>query len=225
MYRPSNSVPNLGDDTSQASNATSAAHVAFSEGLPLFEDSGTTRPLHEEPVNLDLSTSQCFTPKFDLKSRLSAYIEALISKRRPGQGDLITALSGLRRKLRSSYLLYNLDGYETTAKIFAFAIVILVAYPEWQDWMAEAIETVFEMGDNTKAVAYEAAFSKLRRCVAIMLETLRLHGFIVLLPKTTGFHSQILALHQNSYNLPPNTSVNINVQALHTNPECGVSMR
>lgn len=45
-----------------------------------------------------------------------------------------------------------------------------------------------------------------------------MYGSVVFLPKITGDHSQILALHQNDYTLPPNTFVTINVQALHTNP-------
>lgn len=120
----------------------------------------------------------------------------LISKRQPGQENLISALiraseevkelgddesmQGLRdEEIFGNIFLYSLAGYETTANTLAFAIVLLAAYPEWQDWMAEEIETVFEMGDNTKAVAYEAAFPKLRRCLAIMV---RLSDLCLLLP-------------------------------------------
>ena len=93
----------MGDDASRASNATSAARVAFSEGRPRFDDSETTTPLHEESgelgppndskVNFKLvalpkqdrnctnlipgpSTTQLFTSKLDRKTRVLAYIEA-----------------------------------------------------------------------------------------------------------------------------------------------------
>ena len=96
----------MGDDASRTSNATSAARVAFSEGRPRFDDSETTTPLHEESMELGQpndskvkrgnfklvafpkqdrnctnlipgpSTTQSFTSKLDLKTRVSAYIEA-----------------------------------------------------------------------------------------------------------------------------------------------------
>lgn len=159
----------------------------------------------------------------------------LISKRVPGQGNLMSALiraseeakelgedesvQGLQdEEIFGNIFIYNLAGHETTANAVAFAIVLLAAYPEWQDWIAEEIEFVFGSGQTNKAGAYEAAFPRLRRCLAIMFETLRLYGSVVFIPKTTGFHSQVLAFHQNDYTLPPNTSVTINVQGLHTNP-------
>ena len=50
-------------------------------------------------------------------------------------------------------------------------------------------------------------------------ETLRLYGSIVFIPKTTNFHSQTLTLKARTHVLPPNTSVNINVEGLHTDPK------
>lgn len=50
-------------------------------------------------------------------------------------------------------------------------------------------------------------------------ETLRLYGSIVFIPKSTGFHPQSLTLGEKTHLLPPNTAVNINVQALHTDPQ------
>lgn len=110
----------------------------------------------------------------------------LISKRVPGQGNLISALiraseeakkldenesvQGLQdEEIFGNIFIYNLAGHETTANTIAFAIVILAAYPEWQDWIAEEIEFVFGSGQTNKAGAYEAAFPRLRRCLAIMV--------------------------------------------------------
>jgi cytochrome P450 len=50
-------------------------------------------------------------------------------------------------------------------------------------------------------------------------ETLRLYGSIVFIPKSTGFHTQSVTVDERTHVLPPSTSVNINVQALHTEPE------
>lgn len=50
-------------------------------------------------------------------------------------------------------------------------------------------------------------------------ETLRLYGSIVFIPKSTGFHSQSLVVGDTTHVLPLNTAININVQALHTDPQ------
>lgn len=49
-------------------------------------------------------------------------------------------------------------------------------------------------------------------------ETLRLYGSFGFIPKTTGSRSQSLSLQKKNYDLPPNTYVTINTQALHTDP-------
>lgn len=110
----------------------------------------------------------------------------LISKRDPGQGNLMSALiraseeanelrqngsmEGLQdEEIFGNIFVYNLAGHETTANTVASAIVLLAAYPEWQDWIAEEIDIVFGSGENTKVVSYEDAFPRLRRCLAIMV--------------------------------------------------------
>lgn len=110
----------------------------------------------------------------------------LISKREPGEQNLISALiraseeakepsknesmQGLQdEEIFGNIFIYNLAGHETTANTVAYAIVLLAAYPEWQDWIAEEIDIVFGSQENTKAEAYEAAFPRLRRCLAIMV--------------------------------------------------------
>lgn len=45
-----------------------------------------------------------------------------------------------------------------------------------------------------------------------------MYGSIVFIPKTTGFHAQAITLGEREHILPPNTALNINVQALHTDP-------
>ena len=110
----------------------------------------------------------------------------LISKRMPGKGNLMSALiraseeakevgkdgsmQGLRdEEIFGNIFLYSLAGHETTANTLAFAIMLLAAYPEWQDWIAEEIDNVFESGESSKASAYENVFPRLRRCLAIMV--------------------------------------------------------
>jgi len=136
---------------------------------------------------------------------------------------------------------FNLAGHETTANTVAAAIVLLAANPEYQIWLAEELQHIFGQNTDPKDFSYEEAFPKLQRCMAVMVlsvsnrflfpfplramahkaqyETLRLYGSIVFIPKTTNLHPQTLSLHNKEYLLPPNTAVNINVQALHTSPK------
>ena len=61
--------------------------------------------------------------------------------------------------------------------------------------------------------------SSLTQKKKIQYETLRLYGSIVFIPKSTGFHPQPLNLGDKTYVIPPHTFININVQALHTDPQ------
>ncbi|KAL8895007.1 MAG: hypothetical protein Q9207_008336, partial [Kuettlingeria erythrocarpa] len=117
---------------------------------------------------------------------------------------------------------YNLAGHETTANTVASALVLLAAQPKYQDWVREEI---MEAQAATKG-DYEAMFPRLQRCLAVMYETLRLYGSIVFIPRAAASLGP-QTLHTPPPNnskekeilIPPSTAVNINVQALHTDPK------
>lgn len=132
---------------------------------------------------------------------------------------------------------FNLAGHETTANTVAASLMLLAAHPECQEWLAEEINQVLESSKGAESWKYEVVFPKLQRCLAVMVsqagylrfdssypadtrkyETLRLYGSIVFIPKTTSSHSQTLTLKDRTHVLPPNTSININVEGLHTDP-------
>ncbi|MCJ1246846.1 hypothetical protein MMC30_004055 [Trapelia coarctata] len=161
---------------------------------------------------------------------------SMISKREPGTGNLVSALirasedakqssnDGLSNhgladdEIYGNIFIYNLAGHETTANTLAFAITLLAAFPQRQDWIAEELDSV--LGDNRVAGAlnYEDVFPKLNRCLAVMFETLRLYGSIIFIPKTTGSHTQTLDANGRLHVIPSGTFVNINSQAVHTHP-------
>ncbi|KAL8654915.1 MAG: hypothetical protein Q9226_003239 [Calogaya cf. arnoldii] len=111
---------------------------------------------------------------------------------------------------------YNLAGHETTANTVAYALVLLAAYPQYQDWVREEIMQI----QDTSAGDYGSSFPRLQRCLAVMYETLRLYGSIVFIPRAASTDSQKLVNQAgDEFVLPPSTSVNLNVQALHTDPK------
>ncbi|KAL9016039.1 MAG: hypothetical protein Q9185_006605 [Variospora sp. 1 TL-2023] len=128
---------------------------------------------------------------------------------------------------------YNLAGHETTANTVAFALVLLAANPHYQEWVREEIlhpQSIANMD-------YESSFPRLQRCLAVMVspvpqlstmkmsssqqfETLRLYGSIVFIPRAASHETQNFSgLDGKEVVLPPSTPVNINVQALHTDPK------
>ncbi|KAI4170343.1 MAG: hypothetical protein LQ346_008873, partial [Caloplaca aetnensis] len=111
---------------------------------------------------------------------------------------------------------YNLAGHETTANTVAAALVLLAAQPKYQDWVRKEIK---ETQAATKG-DYEAMFPRLQRCLAVMYETLRLYGSIVFIPRAASHEPQTVhAPDGKEILIPPSTAVNINVQALHTDPK------
>jgi cytochrome P450 len=63
---------------------------------------------------------------------------------------------------------HNLAGHETTSNTLAFAIALLAAHPNWQEWVAEEIDQVIG-SDGTELDDYERAFPRLKRCLAVMV--------------------------------------------------------
>ncbi|KAI4265812.1 MAG: hypothetical protein L6R38_009161 [Xanthoria sp. 2 TBL-2021] len=111
---------------------------------------------------------------------------------------------------------FNLAGHETTANTVAYALVLLAAHPQYQDWVREEIMQV----QDTSAGEYNSSFPRLQRCLAVMYETLRLYGSIVFIPRAASHESQELVNRNgDGFVLPPSTFVNLNVQALHTDPK------
>lgn len=69
----------------------------------------------------------------------------------------------------------NFAGYDTTAHIVAYASYLLAINPEAQDWLAEEVDAVVgSSGASIETWDYHILFPQLKRCRAILLETLRL---------------------------------------------------
>ncbi|KAL9609797.1 MAG: hypothetical protein Q9167_005451 [Letrouitia subvulpina] len=163
---------------------------------------------------------------------------AMISKRKSGAGNLMSALiqaseetqaserPGARsdlslsdREIFGNIFMYNLAGHETTANTVATALILLAAHPKCQEWLLEEIDMVFGRLSIVERKDYIMLFPKLRRCLAVMFETLRLYGSIPFIPKSTPSEPSVrLESQRRVYSIPPATFVSINVQALHTDP-------
>lgn len=111
-----------------------------------------------------------------------------ISKREAGAGNLMSALVRASEEAKQSsdegetsrlgltdleifgnIFAYNLAGHETTANTVATALVLLAAYPEYQDWLSEEIDQVLGTSGDPERWRYEEAFPRLQRIRAVMV--------------------------------------------------------
>lgn len=119
----------------------------------------------------------------------------------------------------------NFAGYDTTANIIAFASYLLAINPEVQDWLAEEIAAVAGSSSPEAPIEswdYHAFFPQLKRCRAILLETLRLYPPIVAIPKWTAQQPQTLKLHDThdgdvkTITIPPGVYTSPHMIAIHS---------
>lgn len=115
---------------------------------------------------------------------------------------------------------FNFAGHDTTAHTFTFALYFLAAFPDVQDWIHEEIRQVAGQR-RPQEWEYETDFPKLKRCLAIMLETLRLYTPVPT-SKFTDMSAQSLKVGPGgteTITLPPETMVIPSYAALQTDPK------
>ena len=69
-------------------------------------------------------------------------------------------------ELYGNLFIFNLAGYETTAGTLVYALSLLAAFPDVQNWVMEEVDS------NTERIQkgnYDEAFPKLVRCLAVMV--------------------------------------------------------
>lgn len=73
-------------------------------------------------------------------------------------------------EIYGNLFVYNIAGQDTTAGTMNYAIVMLAAEPEWQEWLAEELDVVLKEAEgSSSSLKYSAVFPKLSRCQAIMV--------------------------------------------------------
>jgi len=72
-------------------------------------------------------------------------------------------------EIRGNLYIFSAAGFETTANTMTYAMALLAAYPEWQAWVQEELDEVFERVPDSDLGDYEKIFPRLQRCLAIMV--------------------------------------------------------
>ncbi|KAJ8128844.1 hypothetical protein O1611_g4789 [Lasiodiplodia mahajangana] len=111
---------------------------------------------------------------------------------------------------------FNFAGHDTTANTFTFAIYYLAAHPEVQNWLSEEIRAVF--GDREPHTwDYRADFPRLKRCLSILFETMRLYTPVPVI-KWTANESRSVTVGGKSYVLPPHSMIAPSYGSVQTDP-------
>ncbi|KAJ5560258.1 cytochrome P450 [Penicillium frequentans] len=108
----------------------------------------------------------------------------------------------------------NFAGHDTTANTLSFAIYLLAAHPEVQDWVSEELQSVAVAPGN-----YKDIFPRLSRCKAVLLETLRLFPPIPSLPKWTSDQPQLLKVGERTITILPDIGIYPSLLAMQVDPQ------
>ncbi|ETN36437.1 uncharacterized protein HMPREF1541_08715 [Cyphellophora europaea CBS 101466] len=153
---------------------------------------------------------------------LTAFVRALTTNIKSNASDVDRKVPrGLSRaEVFGNIFVINFAGHDTTANTLAFAALLLTAYPEVQDWLAEEVQYY----TRNSAWQYAELFPRLKRCRAVLRETLRLYTPVPGIPKRTTSQAQTVTLTTPGYEgrkvvLLPNSICNVGVLAVHTHPK------
>ncbi|KAF2440884.1 cytochrome P450 monooxygenase-like protein [Karstenula rhodostoma CBS 690.94] len=116
----------------------------------------------------------------------------------------------------SDLFVFAFAGNDTTALTLAYILAELAAHPSIQDWISAEIRHYTATEDVTNW-DYTTCM-KLKRCWAVMYETLRLSHPINQLVKNTGAEPRIITHRGATYLIPAHTTVEINLPSLSTMP-------
>ncbi|PYH85407.1 putative cytochrome P450 [Aspergillus uvarum CBS 121591] len=139
--------------------------------------------------------------------------KSLLEKGEPGTGTLMSSLireSEVTRhsnrkpltihEILGNIYVINFAGHDTTANTMTYLMFLLAAYPDIQEWIAEEIRTAIPRSDQD-SVGYKAAYPRLKRCLAVLLETVRLYPAILALPKSVAPAQATLHLPESNRTL------------------------
>ncbi|KAK2018654.1 cytochrome P450 [Colletotrichum eremochloae] len=117
-------------------------------------------------------------------------------------------------EIRGNLFTYALGGHESSAHTFSFALYLLAAHPETQNWLIQEIDQVIASDANWMSEeAFMGLYARLPRCQAVMLETLRLYPSVTVIPKYTTAPAT-LSIGGSNRHIPPNTNVFVNMPSI-----------
>lgn len=107
--------------------------------------------------------SQAATDKSKRRnSFLSLMLQLSDEDKRSGQAEF----SLTDGEISGSLFIFTIAGFDTTANAMGFAVTMLAAHPEWQDWVREELRG---LDPDMSTWKYEEVFPRCRRTLALMV--------------------------------------------------------
>lgn len=162
----------------------------------------------------------------------NTFLAALVSNARDDANtteESVTAASGRKKGFSKQDLMGNMfvmsfAGHDTTASSLAFTISMLAVRPAHQKWIQEEIDQVLASGVDRRD--YKTIFPKLKRCQALLFETLRLYHPALLVTRQTAAPNQLdiagakgQGEEKTAVQIPAGTLVHANLHATYHSPE------
>ncbi|KAK1146374.1 hypothetical protein N8T08_003161 [Aspergillus melleus] len=125
------------------------------------------------------------------------------------------SLSLTEDEISGNLFVFSTAGFDTTAHTMGYAVILLAAYPQWQEWMREEMNG---LDSDVSQWKYEEVFPKCTRTLAVMHETLR---FFTPVLHSTRFvaESQQLASSDKVHILTGPMPVFVSAHTIHADPE------
>ncbi|KAL6236746.1 hypothetical protein BDW75DRAFT_249870 [Aspergillus navahoensis] len=143
---------------------------------------------------------------------LSLLLQLSDEERRSGQSQF----SLMDDEINGSLFIFTVAGYDTTANTMGFTATLLAAYPEWQDWIREELQT---LPDDPSTWRYEEIYPQCRRTLAVMYETLRHYPALLHATRAVLEPQQLPSSNgTGTHLLTPPMDVNISHPSLHLDP-------
>ncbi|KAI0179283.1 cytochrome P450 [Hypoxylon sp. FL1284] len=121
------------------------------------------------------------------------------------------------KEIYGNIFLFNFAGHDTTAHTLTYTFMFLAANPAVQDWISEELRYV--LGDKRPFQwHYKLDFPRLKRCVAVLMETVRLYTPVPI-ATWTDKQAQTLKVGDRTISVPPETMVVPSYAAIHTHPD------
>lgn len=105
------------------------------------------------------------------KIKDNIFLNAMIAQSEASVTEKSTKGTGLSDgELFGNMFAYSVAGHETTAHTLNYTLHLLAAYPEWQEWIHEEVDQVFqETPTDTAEICYAEYYPRLKRCIALMV--------------------------------------------------------
>lgn len=157
------------------------------------------------------------------------FLTTLLQNARDEVGVTTSAANGRAVGLSQGELTGNMfvltwAGHETTATAMGIAIAQLAVHPQYRVWIREEIDQVFAaVGDKDD---YKHIFPKLKRCQALMFETLRLYHPTLTVPRFAALAGRVVKLSTGyALQVPQGTVIHPNLHATYVaediwGPDC-----